>query len=139
MKRIVIKHLQPKDVILLHNLMIDATGGTHGISNYQEFEAAVQTPDATFVGQEMYPTVIEKAAALLHALITRPVFIDSKGQKADVNQKTAILSCMTFLEINGYEFIAEPKEVVKFIKSAENENLTVDQTIEWVVKNCRKV
>src|SRR4051794_27496021 len=114
MKRI-IKYLKSKDIILLHNLIVDSTGGSHGISDYDLFMSAVLSPHSTFVGQEMYQTPIEKASALLHSLLTKPVFFNKEGKKAEVNSKTAFLACATFLELNGYQFNADPNQVSKFI------------------------
>ncbi|MFJ2560786.1 MULTISPECIES: type II toxin-antitoxin system death-on-curing family toxin [unclassified Streptomyces] len=56
-------------------------------------ESAVHRPSAAMFGQEAYPDVIEKAAALLRSLaINRPLF--------DGNKRTAWLSCVTFLALN---------------------------------------
>ncbi len=138
MKRI-IKSLNAKDILLLHNLVIDATDGSHGISDYKLFESTVQSPFATFVGQEMYPTILEKAAALLHSLLTKPVFIDKNGKNAAVNANTAILSCAAFLELNGYRFIASPEDIRNLLNKTKKEKITVDQAIEWIQANSQKV
>ncbi|MEV7872120.1 type II toxin-antitoxin system death-on-curing family toxin [Streptomyces sp. NPDC088124] len=56
-------------------------------------ESAVHRPSAAMFGQEAYPDVIEKAAALLQSLtINHPLF--------DGNKRTAWLSCVTFLALN---------------------------------------
>ncbi|MFC9425312.1 type II toxin-antitoxin system death-on-curing family toxin [Streptomyces sp. NPDC056987] len=56
-------------------------------------ESAVHRPSAAMFGQEAYPDVIEKAAALLQSLaVHRPLF--------DGNKRTAWLSCVTFLALN---------------------------------------
>lgn len=133
MKRI-IKYLNPKDILLLHSLVVDATNDYHGISDFHEFELAAMSPYSTFVGQEMYPSIIEKASALLQALLTRPVFVN-KEKKAAVNEKTAIIACITFLELNGYQFNASQTEITQFILKSKREKLTVDEAIEWLQSN----
>lgn len=56
-------------------------------------ESAVHRPSAAMFGQEAYPDLIDKAAALLQSLaINHPLF--------DGNKRTAWLSCVTFLAIN---------------------------------------
>ncbi|MFE2939106.1 type II toxin-antitoxin system death-on-curing family toxin [Streptomyces sp. NPDC059255] len=56
-------------------------------------ESAVHRPSAAMFGQEAYPDVIEKAAALLQSLaVNHPLF--------DGNKRTAWLSCVTFLALN---------------------------------------
>lgn len=59
-------------------------------------ESAAHRPSAAMFGEEAYPDVIDKAAALLQSLaINRPLF--------DGNKRTAWLSCVTFLAMNGVD------------------------------------
>ncbi|MFE2037778.1 type II toxin-antitoxin system death-on-curing family toxin [Streptomyces scopuliridis] len=56
-------------------------------------ESAVHRPSAAMFGQEAYPDLFDKAAALLQSLaINHPLF--------DGNKRTAWLSCVTFLAMN---------------------------------------
>jgi death-on-curing protein len=59
-------------------------------------ESAVHRPSAAMLGQEAYPDLLDKAAALLHSLaVNHPLF--------DGNKRTAWLSCVTFLAMNDVE------------------------------------
>lgn len=59
-------------------------------------ESAVHRPSAAMFGEEAYPDLIDKAAALLQSLaVNRPFF--------DGNKRTAWLSCVTFLAMNGVD------------------------------------
>lgn len=59
-------------------------------------ESAVHRPSAAMFGQEAYPDLLDKAAALLQSLaINRPLF--------DGNKRTAWLSCVTFLAMNDVQ------------------------------------
>jgi death on curing protein len=59
-------------------------------------ESAAHRPSAAMFGEEAYPDLIDKAAALLQSLaINRPFF--------DGNKRTAWLSCVTFLAMNGVD------------------------------------
>jgi death-on-curing protein len=59
-------------------------------------ESAAHRPAAEMFGQEAYPDLFEKAAALLQSLATNhPLF--------DGNKRTAWLSCVSFLAINGVD------------------------------------
>ncbi len=59
-------------------------------------ESAAHRPSAAMFGEEAYPDLIDKAAALLQSLaVSRPLF--------DGNKRTAWLSCVTFLAMNGVE------------------------------------
>ncbi|MDK1473808.1 type II toxin-antitoxin system death-on-curing family toxin [Streptomyces sp. 549] len=57
-------------------------------------ESAVHRPSAAMFGQEAYADLFDKAAALLQSLaVNRPL--------VDGNKRTAWLSCVTFLRLNG--------------------------------------
>ncbi|MFI7087033.1 type II toxin-antitoxin system death-on-curing family toxin [Streptomyces anulatus] len=59
-------------------------------------ESAAHRPSAAMFGEEAYPDLIDKAAALLQSLaVNHPLF--------DGNKRTAWLSCVTFLAMNGVE------------------------------------
>ncbi|MGP3635761.1 type II toxin-antitoxin system death-on-curing family toxin [Streptomyces sp. 24-1644] len=59
-------------------------------------ESAAHRPSAAMFGEEAYPDVVDKAAALLQSLaINHPLF--------DGNKRMAWLSCVTFLAMNGVD------------------------------------
>ncbi|MFE6761884.1 type II toxin-antitoxin system death-on-curing family toxin [Streptomyces sp. NPDC057689] len=59
-------------------------------------ESAVHRPSASMFGEEAYPDVLDKAAALLQSLAVNHPFFDG-------NKRTAWLSCVTFLAMNGVD------------------------------------
>ncbi|MBT2427135.1 type II toxin-antitoxin system death-on-curing family toxin [Streptomyces sp. ISL-112] len=59
-------------------------------------ESAVHRPSAAMFGEEAYPDLIDKAAALLQSLAVNHPFFDG-------NKRTAWLSCVTFLAMNGVD------------------------------------
>ncbi len=64
------------EVVELHRRLLQATGGASGIRNLGALESAVAQPKATFGGVDLYPTLIEKAAAVCLALVQRHPFVD---------------------------------------------------------------
>jgi len=125
------KYLTVKDILLLHYLAIENAGGSHGIRDLSLIESAVNRPRASFTGQDLYPTIFEKAAALCRSLIKNHPFVDG-------NKRTALYATMTFLELNGYKFIAEQEELVKFGVRIDNENLSLAEIAAWFKKHSRK-
>lgn len=125
------KYLTTKDVLLLHNLAIEKSGGLHGLRDLGLLESAVARPQATFGGEDLYPTLFLKAGAITHSLLRNHPFIDG-------NKRTAMFATMTFLELNGYTFIAKQKEVVQFALKVENEKLSVEEISQWLEKHTRK-
>ncbi|WP_151775125.1 type II toxin-antitoxin system death-on-curing family toxin [Streptomyces abyssomicinicus] len=59
-------------------------------------ESAVHRPSAAMFGEEAYPGLLEKAAALLQSLAVNRPFVDG-------DKRTAWVSCMVFLAINGVQ------------------------------------
>ncbi|MEV3931660.1 type II toxin-antitoxin system death-on-curing family toxin [Streptomyces sp. NPDC049944] len=59
-------------------------------------ESAAHRPSAAMFGEQAYPDVIDKAAALLQSLAINHRLFDG-------NKRTAWLSCVTFLAMNGVD------------------------------------
>lgn len=125
------KYLTVADVLLLHNLAIDNFGGSHGLRDLGLLESAVGRPQATYDGIDLYETVFHKAAALVHSLLMNHQFVDG-------NKRTAMFSVMTFLELNGYEFVATQKEVVDYALFIENSQPEIEEISQWFEKHSKK-
>lgn len=63
-------------VLLLHRIMAEATGGSIGVRDHYLLESALENAFATFDGMDLYPTKIDKAAQIGHALISNHAFVD---------------------------------------------------------------
>lgn len=126
------KYLSVKDVLLLHNMAIDAAGGSHGLRDLGLLESAVARPQASFGGEDLYPEMFPKVGALVHGLLRNHPFVDG-------NKRTSMFSAMTFLELNGYKFEAQQKEVVNFALKVENEKLSVEEIAKWLKEHAKKV
>ncbi|MER8232034.1 type II toxin-antitoxin system death-on-curing family toxin [Streptomyces sp. NPDC094049] len=59
-------------------------------------DSAVHRPAAAMFGEEAYPQLLDKAAALLQSLAVNHPFLDG-------NKRTAWLSCVTFLAMHGVQ------------------------------------
>ncbi len=64
------------DVLELHEEMINAIGGSHGVKDRDSLESAIAQPQMTFGGEDFYPTLSEKAAAFAFSLIQNHPFHD---------------------------------------------------------------
>jgi len=63
------RYLTLGEVVELHRLVLQAGGGAAGIRDLGALDSAIAQPKATFGGSDLYPTVIEKAAALCFSLV----------------------------------------------------------------------
>ncbi len=70
------RYLTISEVIELYRQVMETSGGTVGILSIEALESALAQPRATFGGKELYPTIIEKAAALGFSLVMNHAFVD---------------------------------------------------------------
>lgn len=70
------RYLGLREVLELHRLLLERTGGLAGVRDLGLLESAVAQPLMSFGGQELYPAVAEKAAALGFSLIKNHPFND---------------------------------------------------------------
>lgn len=125
------KYLTVQDVLLLHSLAIDEYGGSHGLRDFGLLDSAVMRPQATYDGVDLYDTLFAKAAALVHSLLMNHQFVDG-------NKRTAMFSLMTFIELNGYTFVASQKEVVEYALYIENSQPEIEEIALWIKKQSKK-
>ena len=93
-------------VLLLQQLMAEATGGDVGVRDEALLESAIENIFATFDGVELYPSKEEKAAQLGFSLISNHAFVDG-------NKRIGMYLMISFLELNGVKIDATNEEVAK--------------------------
>ncbi|OBI42939.1 death-on-curing protein [Mycobacterium kyorinense] len=79
-----------------------AGGADAAVRDYGLFESALARPRASVFGQDAYPDIHLKAAALLHSLVRNHALVDG-------NKRTAWTACRTFLAIND-QWISAPED-----------------------------
>ena len=63
------KRLSKKQILMLHTQLIQQTGGSDGVRDYNLLDSALETPFQSFGGEDLYPTLQAKAARLGYGLI----------------------------------------------------------------------
>lgn len=66
--------LTKKQLLSVHSMLIEATGGIDGLRDEGLLESALETPFQTFGNQELYPTLLQKAARLGCSLVSNHPF-----------------------------------------------------------------
>ena len=89
------KQLTVEQVLRLHARLIHRFGGAPGVRDTGALDAALARPFAAFGGFEAFPSVPEKAAALLHGLATPHTFLDG-------NERVALAATLVWLGANGH-------------------------------------
>ena len=75
--------------------------------------------------QEFYPSLFDKAAALLESIIHNHPFVDG-------NKRTAMLAAGTFLQLNGWELTFDALTVVEFALAVANKQLAMPEIVQWL-------
>lgn len=119
------RYLTVSEVIELYRQTMETSGGTVGILSIESLESAVAQPRATFGGKELYPTIIEKAAALGFSLVMNHAFVDG-------NKRIGHYAMETFLVINGYELDAPVDEQETLILQLASGKLSRDEFTNWI-------
>jgi len=109
-----------------------------GVKNIELLESAVFRPFASVGSQDLYPTVIDKASALFHGVISNHCFHNG-------NKRAALLLTMCFLDSNGYWIDkCEDEELFEFTRKTAAHELSVKRSDEvkavksFLKKNSRK-
>lgn len=83
-----------KDVVIaIHNMQIFEHGGDHGLRDEGLLESALMRPRNKFEYENVEISTL--AASYAYGIIKNHSFIDG-------NKRTAFVTCLLFLELNGY-------------------------------------
>lgn len=120
------------EVYLIHKAIIRRAGTKASVRDFALLHSAVERPKATYAGQELYPTVFLKAAALLQSLCRNHPFTDG-------NKRTSWLSTKRFLKINDYHLKARAKAAVTFLISVDNEKPSIAEIARWLKGHSKRI
>lgn len=81
------RYLSLQEVLSLHSLLIAQSGGGSGLRDRGALESAVAQPEASFGGEELYPDLASKAAALGHSLIQNHPFVDGNKRIGEAHYR----------------------------------------------------
>ena len=112
-------------ILLLHQVMAEATGGDVGVRDEALLESAIENVFATFDGKELYPSKEEKAARLGFSLISNHAFVDG-------NKRIGMYIMLSFLELNGIKEEATNEEVAELGLAVASGSAGYDDILSWI-------
>lgn len=113
------------EVLETYQRIMQQSGGLIGVRDFGALESAVAQPYMTFGGNDLYPSLAEKAAALGFSLIQNHPFVDG-------NKRTGHAALATFLAINGYKIDASMDEQYEIILAVASGKLSRDNFTGWL-------
>ena len=120
--------LSTQKVMQLHRFLMQVTGGLDGLRDEGLFDSAVQSPIATFGGQELYPSIEEKAAKLGVTLTKNHAFLDG-------NKRIGMYVMLTFLEVNGIHMDCTNEEVTEMGLALADGSVGYEELLNWVIEH----
>ncbi|QDV41284.1 Toxin Doc [Stieleria neptunia] len=119
------------EVLELHRRVIEQTGGAGGVRDLAGVEFAVVQPQMTFDGDELYPSLIDKAAALCFSLVMNHPFVDG-------NKRIGHAAMETFLFLNGHELNANVDDAESLFLKLAAGDVERDELVDWIAKNATR-
>lgn len=110
----------------MHRILAAETGGPVAMKNESSLAEALEGKFKTVGGQELYPTVEEKAAILGYSLIIKHPFFDG-------NMRLGMLAMLTLLEVNGIKIACTDEDIIKAGRSVAAGRMDYRQLLHWVL------
>jgi death-on-curing protein len=127
-----IRYLALVEVLNLHRQIIEQSGGALGVRDLGALQSALAQPRMTFGGEDLYPTLVDKAAALGFSIVMNHPFVDG-------NKRTGHAAMETFLVLNGMEISASVDEQEQVILALASGNSRRESFVEWLKQHIKAV
>ena len=119
------RYLSLREILELHDKIIEVYGGTRGILDMHALESAANQTRITFNQTDLYPDILTKAAALCFFLVMNHPFVDG-------NKRVGHAAMETFLILNGFEIEATVDDQEKIILDLAAGNIDREQFTVWL-------
>ncbi|MCW5935265.1 MAG: type II toxin-antitoxin system death-on-curing family toxin [Fimbriimonadia bacterium] len=119
--------LSSAEILHIHHLIIQETGGLPGVLNQDALSSALARPFSSYESLEFYPDILSKVAVLIHSLISSHPFVDG-------NKRIALVAGDVCLRLNGYFLVPSDKVEPFFWSIARGE-----QSVETIKNGWKKM
>ena len=117
--------LSKQQLIAIHEQIVLATGGLTGIRDEDLLDAAIAAPWQTFGGNELFPSLEEKAARLGYGLASNHPFIDG-------NKRIAAVATLEILSLNGVNLSYSQSELSDIFLEVASGQSDQGVLLEWI-------
>src|SRR5579871_620232 len=127
------RYLTLSELIYINGTLLnkpEILSGWQQIRDIQLLDAAAARPMTSAFGEDAYPTLREKAAALLHSLTRNHPFTDG-------NKRTATVGIVMMFRVNGQAVIWQQDDALTMILRVAEGQASLDQAAAWFpLKDC---
>jgi len=109
----------------IHKILIERFGGTGGVRDMRVLDSALKRPYATFDKKDLYPSPIEKAAAIIESIIINHPFLDG-------NKRLGYVLMRLLLIEYHHDISAFKSEKYAFVLSISKGELNLKGICTWI-------
>jgi len=124
------RYLKVGEALNVYRRVMRQSGGLEGVRDLGLLESAISQPRMTFNEQDLYPSIVDKAAALGFSLIQNHPFIDG-------NKRIGHAAMEEFLLLNGFEISAPIDGQVEIILSVAAGKIGREEFTNWLEKHVK--
>lgn len=118
--------LSKHQILLIHDQLIAETGGSSGLRDEGMFDSALNAPFQSFGGEDMYPSLQQKAARLCFGLVKNHPFVDG-------NKRIGAHAMLVFLALNGIELRHSQTELSDVILQLAAGEIESADLLRWIL------
>ena len=118
--------LSKPQILLLHEQLIAETGGSSGLRDEGMLDSALNAPFQTFGGEDVYPSLQQKAARLCFGLVKNHPFVDG-------NKRIGAHIMLVFLALNGIELQHTQTELSDIILQLAAGTIQSSDLLDWIL------
>lgn len=120
--------LSKEQILALHKELIEETGGINGLKDEGMLESALAAPFQTFDGEDLFPSIYQKAARAGYGLACNHAFIDG-------NKRIGAHAMLVFLMLNDIELKYDQKELSDLFLNIADGKIGYVETLIWIVQH----
>lgn len=120
--------LTKEQILMLHNQLIESFGGSSGVRDDGLLSSALECLFQYFGGEELYPSIQEKAARLCYGLVKNHAMLDG-------NKRIGAHTMLVFLVVNRYELEYTQKELIDLILDVAGSKKGYEDILAWILEH----
>lgn len=122
--------ISEKEAIEIHSILIDRFGGSKGVRDKDLLNSALNRPYQTFDVKELYPQVIDKAAAILESIVKNHPFSDG-------NKRTGYVLARLIIMDGDLDIYASQDQKYQLVILVSKGEVNFEYIKDWLKKHSR--
>jgi death-on-curing protein len=114
-----------QQILQFHDFVLHQHGGLQGVREPGYLDLIIEKPFTDFFGGEQYSGIFMKAAVYWHGIATSHCFSDG-------NKRTATMTALVFLDLNGFELKADDDELFEIVIRVATSEITIENLAKWI-------